>query len=171
MGDREERSWQHAAEILCQVVCVHDRRSSRAASSAGAQASSSSGLRGRTPKERVNPAERDYVRAVLDYYLWLPGTATVTSRHDRRCAQGLFRRGVAVDVVKSAMLVAVARRTFRRGDPLPRVRAVHYFLPAVEELLECPYDPDYIRYLEQKLRPLAALKAAETGRSRAAPSS
>lgn len=171
MRDREDRSWQHAAEILCQVVCLHDRRGSRAASSVSAQASSSSGLRGQSPKERVDPAERDYVRAILDCYLWLPGTATVTSRHDRRCAQGLFRRGVPLEVVKSAMLVAVARRTIRRGDPLPRVRAVHYFLPAVEELLEFPCHPGYVRYLEQKLRPLAAAKAAGTGSSRAGPSS
>lgn len=74
-------------------------------------------------------------------------------------------------MVKSAMLVAVARRTTRRGDPLPRVRAVHYFLPAVEELLEFPRHPGYVRYLEQKLRPLAAAKAAGTGSSRAGPSS
>ena len=59
------------------------------------------------------------------------------------------------------MVVAVARRTFRRGaDPLPRVRAVHFFLPVVEEMLETPCDPGYVQYLEHQLRPLAAAKAA-----------
>jgi hypothetical protein len=101
------------------------------------------------------------VRAVLDYYLWLPGTATVISRHDRACARALFRRGLSLDVVKAAMAVAVARRTFRQGEPLPRVRALHFFLPVIEELLEVPCEPGYALYLEHKLRPLAAAKAAE----------
>lgn len=69
MRGREDRSWQHAAEILCQIVCLRDGRSSRAASSVGGQVSSSSGSRGQSPKERVDPAERDYVRAILDCYL------------------------------------------------------------------------------------------------------
>lgn len=100
------------------------------------------------------------MQAVLDCYRWLPGTSTVTSRHDRRCAQQLYRRGVPFEVVKSAMVVAVVRRTFRRGGPLPRVRAIHYFLPAVEEMLECPCDPEYVQYMEHKLRPLADAKRA-----------
>ena len=77
------------------------------------------------------------------------------------CARALFRRGVPLDVVKSAMAVAVARRTFRQGHPLPRVRALHFFLPVIDELLEVPCEPGYARYLEQKLGPLAAAKAAE----------
>lgn len=101
---------------------------------------------------------REYVQAVLERYLWLPGTGTVTSRHDRRCARALFRQGVALDVVRNAMVVAVARRTFRAGAPLPRVRALHYFLPVVLELLESPVDPGWVQHLERKLRPLAAAK-------------
>lgn len=173
MRGRENRDWQQAAQILRQIVSAHEDCSSHTASSVGKQVSSSSGSAAQSPKERGSRdrAERDYVRAILDCYLWLPGTATVTSRHDRRCVQGLFRRGIPLEVVKSAMVVAVARRTFRRGGPLPRVRAVAYFLPALEELLEFPCDPDYVRYLEHKLRPLAAAKAAGTGSSRAGPSS
>lgn len=49
------------------------------------------------------------------------------------------------------MVVAVARRTFRRGDPLPRIRALHFFLPVIEELLEVPCGPDYVQYLKNKL--------------------
>jgi hypothetical protein len=59
------------------------------------------------------------------------------------------------------MVLAVARRTFRQGHPLPRVRALHFFLPVIDELLEVPCEPGYARYLEQKLRPLAAAKVAE----------
>jgi hypothetical protein len=110
---------------------------------------------------RRGAAEAEFIRAVLDYYLWMPGTATVVSRHDRACARGLFRRGVPLQLVKDAMAVAVARRTFRQGDPLPRVRALHFFLPVIDELLEVPCEPGYARYLEHKLRPLAAVKVAE----------
>jgi hypothetical protein len=102
--------------------------------------------------------ERDYVHAILDCYLWLPGTATVTSRLDQRCARALFQRGVPRSVVEAAMIVAVARRTFRASDPLPRVRALHFFLPVVEEMLEVPCDPAYVGYLKQKLQALAAQK-------------
>jgi hypothetical protein len=56
-----------------------------------------------------------------------------------------------LEVVESAMVVAVARRTFRRGDPLPRIRALHFFLPVIEELLEVPCGPDYVQYLRNKL--------------------
>lgn len=138
-------------------------RGSAAASSAVAQASSCCGSPQTSPMESgwKGAAEAEFVRTVLDYYLWLPGTATVTSRHDRACARALFRRGVPLEVVKDAMAVAVARRTFRQGDPLPRVRALHFFLPVIDELLEVPCEPGYARYLEHKLRPLAAVKVAE----------
>lgn len=104
--------------------------------------------------------ERDYIRSLLDYYVWLPGTAVVTSRNDRRCARELFRRGASIALVKAAMVVAVTRRTFRAGGPLPRVRALHFFLPVVDELLEVPADPGYVAYLEGKLKPLAEAKRA-----------
>ena len=138
-------------------------RGADAASSAGARVSSSCGSPATSLTENgwKGSAEAEFVHAVLDYYLWLPGTATVVSRHDRACARALFRRGVPLEVVRGAMAVAVARRTFRRGDPLPRVRALHFFLPVIDELLEVPCEPRYARYLEDKLRPLAAAKAAE----------
>lgn len=61
-------------------------------------------------------------------------------------------------MVKAAMLIAVTRRTFPRGDPLPRIRALHFFLPVSDELLEVGVDPGYVQYLEFKLQPLAAQK-------------
>jgi len=136
------------------------RRSRDDASSATASASSSSAARETGPTESASDwsAEREYVRAVLDYYLWLPSTACVTSRHDRSCARALFRQGVPLSLVKAAMALAVARRLFRVGDPLPRIRALHFFRPVIEELVEEPCDPDYVGYLEHKLRPLADQK-------------
>jgi hypothetical protein len=163
VGDRREQPPE-----AHRITKADEGRGSDAASSAGAQVSSSCG----SPETSLTgsgwkgAAEAEFVRAVLDYYLWLPGTATVVSRHDRACARALFRRGVPLEVVRSAMAVAVARRTFRQGHPLPRVRALHFFLPVIDELLEVPCQPGYARYLEQKLGPLAAAKAAERDRRR-----
>ena len=72
-------------------------------------------------------------------------------------------RGVPFALVKAAMLTAVARRTFRRGDPLPRIRALHFFWPVIDELLEMGVDPGYVQYLECKLQPLAAQKRQTLG--------
>ena len=130
--------------------------------SAGGPESLSSGSPGTRPTVCAcrRTHERDYVRAILDYYLWLPGTAAVTSRHDRRVARMWFVRDIPMELVKSAMVVAIARRTFRTGDPLPRVRALHFFVRVIEELLESPCEPGDVEYLEQRLRPFAAEKAA-----------
>jgi hypothetical protein len=76
----------------------------------------------------------------------------------------LFEQGVPLQVVNAALTVAVARRTFRGGEPLPGVRALHYFLPVIEEVqqsggLHAPLcDASYLAYLERKLRPLAAAR-------------
>lgn len=161
MRGLQEQDWTQVGEVLRRIsgqqgpLCP-------AASSAGGRASSCCASAETNPKapESAQSGERDYVQAILDCYLKLPGTASVTSRYDRRCAQALFRRSVPLEVVKNAMVVAVARRTFRRGDPLPRVRALHYFLPVIDELLAVPCEPGYVCYLEGKLQPLAAEKAA-----------
>jgi hypothetical protein len=136
--------------------------------SATGSASSPCDSVGSTPRGSGSTSQsREYVRAVLDFYLRLPGTPRVTSRHDRRCAQRLFERGVPLAVVRAAMVLAVARRSFRTGDPLPQIRAVAYFGPAVEEILELPPDPGYVRYLQDKLRPLADSKTAPSAITRA----
>ena len=174
MRNREDPGWRNVAEILRRLEDVRKDHGSSVATSVSGQASSSSGSAERSPKGSASRdlLEGDYVRAVIDCYLWLPGTSTVTSRHDRRCAQELYRRGVSLEVVKGAMVVAVARRTLRRSsDPLPRIRAVHYFLPVVEEMLEFPCDPGYVQYLEHHLRPLAAAKAAQNNARQSNPSS
>jgi hypothetical protein len=157
VSDRQEQPPQ-----THRVAKTDEGRGTDTVSSADARESSSCGSPETSPTASgcKGAAEAEFVRAVLDYYLWLPGTSTAVSRHDRACARTLFRRGVPLEVVRGAMAVAVARRSFRQGPPLPRVRALHFFLPVIEELLEVPCEPGYARYLEQKLRPLAAEKAA-----------
>jgi hypothetical protein len=102
--------------------------------------------------------ERIYLDAVLGTYSSLPGTPARPSRQDRRLARDLCRRGVPLRAVRTALLLATARRTLRSGAPLPPVRTLHYFLPALEEVLMLPPQPGYVEYLAAKLQPLVAEK-------------
>ena len=153
MDSGRERAGKHGAEIRIGGGDFGHGPDSHAASSVGEGASPPFALAGasRRGSESSHSEERHYVQAILDYYRQLPGTPRVTSRCDRKCAQALFRRGVPLGVVESAVVVAVSRRTFRRGDPLPRIRALHFFLPVIDELVEAPCDPGYVQYLKNKL--------------------
>ena len=142
-----------------------DTQPSPSVSSVGGQARSSS--LGETPRvsgsrkrNASTEAGRIYVEAVLDRYLWLPGTPRRASRHDRRLARALYERGIALATVQAALLLGVARRSFRADDApaLPPIRTLHYFLPLVEEVLQSPLATGYDEYLESKLRPLAEAK-------------
>lgn len=110
--------------------------------------------------KRPADQERVYLEAVLSTYNSLPGTPLRPSRQDRRLARDLCRRGVPLRTVRTALLLAAARRTLRSGPPLSPVRTLHYFLPAIEEVLDMPPDPGYIDYLAAKLRPFASKKTA-----------
>jgi hypothetical protein len=110
-----------------------DSKPSSCAASAGGRASSSSLGRvatasGCLKRSALTDAGRIYVEAVLDRYLWLPGTPMRASRQDRRLARGLYERGVPLAVVQAALLLGAARRTFRPPDalPLPPIRTLHY---------------------------------------------
>jgi hypothetical protein len=131
---------------------------SRSASYAAAAASSSH--RRTVVRNAATDAGRIYVEAVLDLYLWLPGTPARTSRHDRGLARTLYERGVPQAVVRAALLLGAARRAFRGEEArrLPPIRTLHFFLPLIEEVIEDPPAPGYAEYLEGKLRPLADAK-------------
>lgn len=102
--------------------------------------------------------ERVYLETVLALYSSLPGTPGRPSRRDRLLARELCRRGVPLRVVRDALILAAARRTIRSGPALPQVRTLYYFLPAIDEVLEHPQDPDYLAYLAGKLRTFVAEK-------------
>jgi len=145
-----------------------DSKPSSCAASAGGRASSSTlgktaTASGRLKRSALTDAGRIYVEAVLDRYLWLPGTPTRASRQDRGLARGLHERGVPLAVVQAALLLGAARRTFRPPDalPLPPIRTFNYFLRIIEEIQEFPPAPDYLLYLEGKLQPWADAKADE----------
>ncbi len=110
-------------------------------------------------KDRTNG--RAYIQAVLKEYVWLPGTPHKASRQDRRLASSLYAQAVPLAVVRTALLLAAARRTLRSPHrcPLPPIRTLHYFLPVIEEVLATPPDPGYVDYLAGKLHPHAQRKA------------
>jgi hypothetical protein len=95
-----------------------------------------------------------YVAAVLTLYVDLPDTPLRASVPDQRQARLWFDRGVPLEVVETALLLACLRRTVRPTDvpPLPRVRSLAYFQPVIEELREHPVPSGYLQYLRLKLR-------------------
>lgn len=100
----------------------------------------------------MRTAQSRYVAHVLDRYVTLPGTLRRVLRQDRRTALTLYRRGVRLDVVHNAFVLAVARRTFRSdADRLESIRCLQYFVPVVDELLAEPPLPEYLDYLKHRL--------------------
>jgi hypothetical protein len=95
-----------------------------------------------------------YVAAVLTIYVDLPDTPLRASVPDQRQARLWFDRGVPLEVVETALLLACLRRSVRPADvpPLPRIRSLTYFQPVIEELREHPVVGGYLQYLRLKLR-------------------
>ncbi len=92
----------------------------------------------------------DYLKRLLDRYCGLPHTAARRpSLYDRSLADRLYDRGVSLDVIETAFLLAIARRTYRepQAPPLPPIRSLAYFLPLIDEVLLLPPDPAYVEYL------------------------
>jgi hypothetical protein len=98
--------------------------------------------------------QKDYIDAVLDIYVSLPDTPNRTRRDDRYLAVTWYRQGTTLFQVKAAMLMAMARRTFRETGqwPLEPIRSLRYFVPLIEEIQRSDIDESYLRYLQQKLR-------------------
>ena len=98
-----------------------------------------------------------YVEQILDLYRRTPGTRGLARPADRRLAASLRQRGVPLELVEAALLVATARRVLRpaTAPPLAPIATLHYFLPVLEELLASPPDPAYLAYLQRRLAALA----------------
>jgi len=110
--------------------------------------------------------EQAYLHAVRSLYLQLPNTSRRFSRSDRRVASSLYQRGFSLELVCSALLLATARRLARNPaqPPLPPVRSLSYFLPALEEIRLQPLPPGYLQYLESKVRSAScSAHSAQTG--------
>lgn len=130
---------------------------------AGEAGSLSTAIQTTLPDGQCRSPKGGYLDAVLARYLWLPDTPAVVSRHDRRLAALLYQRGVSLLAVEAALLLASTRRALREPwrNPLPRIRALAYFVPTIDEVLAIGREPDleYLTCLLRRLRPLAEIKA------------
>ena len=96
----------------------------------------------------------EYVRRLLQAYCATPGTAGVVRRPDRLLAKQLYERGVSLETVGNALILAAARRSARPADapPLGIVRSLAYFSPVIEEVLQLRVGQEYFRHLRNKLQ-------------------
>lgn len=92
----------------------------------------------------------DFVSRVLSLYLGLPDVAARRpSRLDRQLAVTLYARGISLEQIEAAMLLAHLRRA-ARPTPLPPIRSLHYFVPAIDEVIREPLSPSWLDYLRRK---------------------
>lgn len=98
--------------------------------------------------------QREYVRRVLEAYRATPGTAGVVRRPDRLFAAQLYDRGVSLQTVQNALILAAARRLARPPDapPLGTIRSLAYFSPVIDEVLQLKVGPEYFQHLRNKLQ-------------------
>jgi len=97
--------------------------------------------------------QREYVRRLLEAYCAMPGTAGVLRRPDRLFANQLYDRGVLLETVENALILAAARRSARPADapPLGIIRSLAYFSAVIEEVLQLKVGPEYFQHLRHKL--------------------
>ena len=95
----------------------------------------------------------EYIERVLRAYRQTPGTTGTIRRPDRLLAAQLHARGVPLDTVENALVLATSRRLFRptHGLPLATIRSLAYFLPVINEVLDLTVSPDYFRYLRRQI--------------------
>jgi len=66
----------------------------------------------------------------------------------------LHERGVPLEAVENAFVLATARRLMRPIDaaPLGAIRSLAYFSPVIEEVLQLKVGQEYFRYVRQALQ-------------------
>lgn len=98
-------------------------------------------------------SQEEYVRQVLEAYRKTPGIAGTVRRADRLLASQFYQRGLSVNVIENALVLAATRRRMRPADApsLGPIRSLAYFLPVIEEVLGLQVNPEYFAYLRHKL--------------------
>ena len=95
-----------------------------------------------------------YIRKIIDLYLNLPETPTRCARSDIQLASKWYQEQIKPGDVQAAMLIATARRLFRRNtheSPLGPIRTLHYFQPVLQEVRQQPLEADYVEYLRKNI--------------------
>ncbi len=105
---------------------------------------------------------RQYAHRVLELYRLVPGQIGQLRRCDRQLALDLHDQGVSLQIVAAALLLAVARRSFRSttAPPLTPIATLHYFRPVIDEITTQRPEPGYLAYLRHKLASIAPRFAA-----------
>jgi hypothetical protein len=105
-------------------------------------------------------SQEEYMRHVLEAYRKTPGTTGTVRRADRLLAAQLYQRGLSLQVIENALVLAATRRLIRPPDapPLGTIRSLAYFLPVIEEVLDLRVSPDYFDYLRHKLARVGATR-------------
>jgi len=98
--------------------------------------------------------QRDYVHRLLDAYRATPGTCGAVRRPDRLLAAQLHQRGVPLEAVENALVLAAVRRLRRPAGaaPLGTIRSLAYFSPVIEEVLQLQVSQQYFQHLRHKLQ-------------------
>ena len=104
--------------------------------------------------------QRDYVCRLLDAYRATPGTCGAVRRADRVLAAQLHQRGVPLEAVENAFVLAATRRSIRPADaaPLGTIRSLAYFSPVIEEVLQLQVSQEYFQYLRYRLQRAASAR-------------
>jgi hypothetical protein len=102
----------------------------------------------------------DYVRRLLDAYRATPGTCGRVRRTDRVLAAQLHERGVPLEAVENALVLAAARRLIRPtgAAPLGTIRSLAYFSPVIEEVLQLQVSQEYFQHLRNRLQRAASAR-------------
>ena len=105
-------------------------------------------------------SQEGYIRQVLEAYRKTPGAMGTVRRADRLLAAQLYQRGLSVNVIENALVLAATRRLLRPADapPLGPIRSLAYFLPVIEEVLALRVSPDYFQYLRRKLERIPPIR-------------
>ena len=69
--------------------------------------------------------EQVYIQLLRSVYLQLPNTLRRFSRSDRRLLSSLYQRGFSLELVRSALLLATARRLARKDRKSTRLNSSH----------------------------------------------
>ena len=84
----------------------------------------------------------------------LPARAARSAAPDRVLAAQLHQRGVPLEAVENAFVLAAARRLIRPAGaaPLGTIRSLAYFSPVIEEVLQLQVGQEYFQHLRHKLQ-------------------
>src|SRR3954451_16385735 len=93
----------------------------------------------------------EYVHRLLGAYRVTPGTCGAVRRPDRVLAAQLHQRGVPIEAVENAFVLAAARRLIRPAGapPLGTIRSLTYFSQVIEEVLQLQVGQEYFQHLRQ----------------------